>query len=431
MSSSLFEQAFREVARAVESSDSICDALGPWREALERLKSPDRVLHFTVRWTDDGGEARHTPAWRVQHCNVLGPYKGGLRFSPDVNEDTLRFLAFEQSLKNALTGLPLGGGKGGAEFETSDHSEAEVRRFCQAFMDEYARYGGEDSDVPAGDIGTGAREIGWLFGRYAKLTGRHEGALTGKPEVLGGIPGRIEATGYGVVRFAQLVLEERERPMKGSSVAISGAGNVALHAAERALSEGARVESLSNSRGTARFVDGGLDRERLEELQRARSEGTRLEDIADDADWIEFQEGEKPWAIECDLALPCATQNELDEEDAEQLVRGDTLAVVEGANMPCTDGASEVLREGGVLVAPGKAANAGGVVVSGFEMIQNATRDPWGKQDVLERLDEEMAGIHARCLERAREGDRLDYVRGANLASFERLGKAIVAAGIA
>lgn len=429
MSDSLFEQAFDEVARAIEAGqadlpESLKDG-GP----LQRLRHPDRVIRFTVRWMDDAGGIRHTPAWRVQYCNLLGPYKGGLRFAKDVSEDTLLFLAFEQCLKNALTGLPLGGGKGGAQFRVSDHSEHEVLRFCQSFMDEYARHGGEDVDIPAGDIGTGSREIGWLYGRYTKLTGRHVGSLTGKPEALGGIPGRTEATGYGAVQFARLMLEGIGAGLEDARVAISGAGNVALHAAERALADGATVLSLSNSEGTATFGSGGLTQDGLQEIKRAHDGGGRLEELGGEVDGLEFSEGGSPWELECDLAMPCATQNELQAEDAEKLVRSGVKAVVEGANMPCTHEAVEVLHGGGSLVGPGKAANAGGVVVSGFEMIQNSTRDPWSRERVLGRLDDAMGDIHRRCAEKGSGGERIDYVRGANLAGYERLGRAIVAAG--
>ncbi len=365
----------------------------------------------------------------MQYCNAIGPYKGGLRFAPNVCEDEFLFLALEQCLKNALTGLPLGGGKGGARFRTSDHSRHEVLRFCQAFMDEYVRHGGADVDVPAGDIGVGSREIGWLYGRWAKLTGRHVGMLTGKPEELGGIPGRVEATGYGTVRFAMRMLERLDRQIDGLRVTVSGAGNVALYAAERAILEGARVLSLSNSKGTARFGDGGLTREQLDEIKEATAEGTRLEAFAQDRSWLEFAEGTTPWSIECDVALPCATQNELDEPDARLLAAGGTVVVAEGANMPSTAAAVAAMKESGVVLGPGKAANAGGVAVSGFEMIQNATRDPWTRKEVLERLDEVMDEIHERCVQHSGNGKRPDYVRGANVASFYRLGRAIVATG--
>lgn len=428
MSTSLFRQAFDEVVEAVEAHDDWPEGFERWR-VLERLRQPDRVIQFTVRWLDDEGQVQATPAWRVQHCNVLGPYKGGLRFADDVEEDTLRFLAFEQCLKNALTGLPLGGGKGGARFTPRAHSDAEVLRFCQAFMDEYVRYGGDDADVPAGDIGTGPREIGWLFGRYAKLTGKHTGMITGKPPELGGIPGRVEATGYGVVRFAQLACERHDFALDGARIAISGAGNVALHAAERALREGARVLTLSHSKGTARFGEDGLEPEQLDPIKRRLADGDSLADAIADIDSASYEADAKPWSVACDIAMPCATQNELDEDDARALVEGGVKLVVEGANMPCTTAAHGVLAEAEACVAPGKAANAGGVVVSGFEMSQNATRAPWTREHTLECLDEVMDRIHARCVEMGETDGRVDYVRGANLAGFARLGRAIVAAG--
>lgn len=427
MSDSLFEQAFDEVCHDIASHDGFPESFTRWR-VIDRLRDPDRVISFTVRWVADDGTVQHTPAWRVQHCNVLGPYKGGLRFAPDVNEDTLRFLAFEQCLKNALTGLPLGGGKGGARFRTRDHSETEVMSFCQAFADEYVRYGGEDTDVPAGDIGTGEREIGWIFGRLAKLTGRHTGTVTGKPTALGGIAGRSEATGYGAVIFAKLMCERHDIGFEGRRVAISGAGNVALHAAERCVEEGAKVLTLSNSTGTARFND-GLSKAHVDEIKRCTHSGERLEDMAGNVDWMSFDEGATPWDSEADIAMPCATQNELDTNAAELLISRGLKVVSEGANMPCTSGATAALREAGVLVGPGKAANAGGVAVSGFEMIQNATHNPWSRKRVLDGLDQVMREIHERCVAHGGGGERVDYIRGANLAGYERLAKGIVAAG--
>lgn len=424
---SLFHQAFDEVRRDVERvRDRLPASFERWG-VLERLRHPDRVIRFTVRWIDDAGQVQHTPAWRVQHCNVLGPYKGGLRFTPNVQEDELRFLAFEQCLKNALTGLPLGGGKGGARFRTTDHSDCEVMRFCQAFMDEYVRYGGADVDVPAGDIGTGPREIGWLYGRFAKLSGKHTGTLTGKPEALGGVPGRVEATGYGAVKFAELVLADAGRDLGGLAVAVSGAGNVALHTAERALREGARVLSLSDSKGCATFPD-GLSSDLLAAVKDGRAAGRRLREIASEHDGMQYDAGKTPWDLRCDLAMPCATQNELDGDAARALIDHGVVAVVEGANMPCTEEAIAAFREARIPLGPGKAANAGGVAVSGFEMIQNATRDPWSRERVLSRLDDVMTEIHAQCLAWT-DRDAPDYVIGANLAGFHRLGEAIVAAG--
>jgi len=427
MSATLFEQAYAEISRAADSAD-FPPTFARWR-VLERLAHPDRVIRFTVRWLDDDGDVHYTPAWRVQYCNALGPYKGGMRFTREVDEDTLLFLGLEQSLKNALTGLTLGGGKGGAAFRTGDHTENEVLRFCHAFMDEYVRHGGAETDVPAGDIGVGEREIGWLHGRFMKLTGRHAAALTGKPEALGGIPGRIEATGYGVVKFAALMLEARDADLAGKAVAVSGAGNVAIHAARRAVDARARVVSLSDSRGVARFGPDGIEAEALDRIAASLGDGKRLPAALEAEAGAEYVEGAGPWDLGADVALPCATENELDATAARALVDGGVAIVVEGANMPLTADARRVLRDARVPIGPAKAANAGGVTVSGFEMMQNATRDPWTRDDVIARLDDVMTAIHGRCVEEGQSEAGIDYCRGANVAALRRLGEAIVAAG--
>lgn len=425
MTASLFTQAFDEVEHDVTDLASAGDA-ARWG-VLDRLRTPDRVLHFSVRWLDDDGHVRINKAWRVQHCGALGPYKGGLRFDPGVNEDTLRFLAFEQSFKNALTGLPMGGGKGGADIDPKTCSPTEIMRFCHAFMDEYVRYGGPDTDVPAGDIGVGSREIGYLFGRYLKIRGRHDGAFTGKPELLGGIPGRDEATGYGAVRFAMLMLREKDDLLDGKRVVISGAGNVALHAAQRCIKEGATVVSLSDRSGTL-VKDDGLSAAEVGAIAQVKASGKGLEGSIKG---VEHRSGATPWSVKGDVYMPCATQNELDELDAQRIADMGGSLVVEGANMPCTDGAVRTLRERGVARAPGKAANAGGVAVSGLEMSQNASRYPWTKQRTLEKLDEIMDTIHALCAESGREdGGSIDYSRGANRASFKRLAGALASLGV-
>ncbi len=425
MSESLFQQAFDEIRQDIEDLATSGDA-ERWR-VLERLRTPDRIIRFAVRWMDDDGKVQVNTAWRVQHCNALGPYKGGLRFDPAVNEDTLSFLAFEQCFKNALTGLPMGGGKGGADFSPKKRSNAEIMRFCQAFMDEYVRYGGPDQDVPAGDIGVGSREVGFLFGRYLKLTGQHVGVLTGKPELLGGIAGREEATGFGAVRFAALMLEEQDDSLEGKSVAISGSGNVALFAARRCVDEGARVVTLSERAG-ALFHKDGLSANDLDALEDAKDAGDSLEGVVSNA---EYKAGANPWSAEADIAIPCATQNEIDEDDAKQLADNGVNLIIEGANMPCTDGAIRVFNEKNIARAPGKAANAGGVAVSGLEMSQNASRYPWTRERTLEKLDEIMGDIHDACAKEGRTNESaIDYARGANRAAFKRLSKAMVAMGV-
>ena len=427
MSETLFRQAFDEVAADVEDLAE-SERAQRW-SVLERLRRPDRVIHFTVRWIDDEGSVRNNDAWRVQHTNLLGPYKGGLRFQSGLELDALRFLAFEQSLKNALTGLPLGAAKGGADFDPGEHSELEVLRFCHAFVDEYVRYLGVHEDVPAGDIGVGAREIGFLFGRYLKLTGRHDGALTGKPESLRGIAGRSEATGFGLVRFAQRVLAEHDDELEGKRVVVSGAGNVALHAAERAADLGAKVLTLSSRSGVARF-ESGLTVDTVESIRSARSEGRSLREAIEDVDGAEFSEDEKPWSVAADLALPCATQNEVDADAARELADGGVRFLLEGANMPCTAEAVSALREADVTRVPGKAANAGGVAVSGFEISQNTHGLPWDREQTLQRLDDLMDQIHDRCAEAGRRDGEVDYARGANRAGFQRLLDAMVASGV-
>ena len=429
MAQSLFDQAFEEVNKHVGKLSEE-GAAARWR-VLDRLREPDRVIGFSVRWTDDAGRVQINRAWRVQYCNAIGPYKGGLRFAPNVTEDTLRFLAFEQCFKNALTGLPMGGGKGGSDFTSKGKSEAEIMRFCQAFMDEYMRYTGEATDVPAGDIGVGGREVGFLFGRYLRLTSRHVGMLTGKPEALGGMAGRTEATGYGTVKFAMLMLDAMGEKLAGKRVAISGAGNVAQYAAERVIREGGTVASLSNSEGSAAFGD-GLSQGQLEDIRDRRERGDRLKQIIEGFKNATFRDGQRPWDIACDVALPCATQNELDEQDAERLVKEGVKVVAEGANMPCTSEAHDVFERAGVAHGVGKAANAGGVAVSGLEMSQNATRVPWEKERVLAQLDEIMQHIHDQCVEHGGETDagRVDYTRGANVGGFIKLRDAIVALGV-
>ena len=417
---------------------SVANSLGPfladhpdYEEArvLERVAEPDRLVHFSVVWEDDEGRVRVNRGWRVQQSNAMGAYKGGLRFDTDVSASLFLALAFEQTFKNALTGLPLGGAKGGADFDPSAHSDREIMRFCRAFMTELHRHIGPHVDVPAGDIGVGEREIGYLTGAWRSLTGQATSALTGKGASWGGSPIRTEATGYGVVYFAQAMLRRQDRDLEGVKCLVSGAGKVALYAAEKLLDRGAVVLTLSDRGGTLHLPD-GLDIELLEEIQRVKlQEGGRLSAVAEDHD-LEFREDALPWDLEADLAFPCAVQDEIDADAARSLVDNGIEAVIEGANLPCTDRAEHVLRDAKVLRAPGKAANAGGVAISGLEMVQNRMNYSWSRSRVHEELRRIICDIHDACVERGDRGDFVDYPTGANIAAFERVGEAILAFGI-
>jgi len=423
-----FHQAVHEVLGCVFP---VVKHVAAYREAaiIERLVEPDRVIAVRVVWLDDEGCVRVNRAWRVQFNNALGPYKGGLRFHPSVDLGQLKFLGFEQTLKDALTGLPIGGAKGGADFDPKGKSDAEVMRFCQALMTELFHYIGPDVDVPAGDIGVGEREIGYLFGQYKRLQDRFDGALTGKSTLFGGSVGRVEATGHGCVSFLAQMLEEHGKVLEGKRVAVSGAGNVSLHAAEKLLEQNAKVVTLSDTSG---FVHApkGLDEDQLDTIRERKAAGDSLSDIADGLD-LKFEADARPWGVDCEIALPCATQNELERDDARKLAKAGCVAVAEGANMPTTPGAVDVLRDAGVLFAPGKAANAGGVAVSALEMSQNALGLPWSRERVERRLQEVMSAIHDRCVEHGRRDDgTIDYVRGANVAAFRRVADAMVAQGI-
>jgi glutamate dehydrogenase (NADP+) len=397
---------------------------------LERMTEPDRIVIFRVPWEDDEGNIRIDRAWRVQFNNAIGPYKGGLRFHPSVNQSILKFLGFEQCFKNALTGLPMGGAKGGANFDPKGRSDREVMRFCQSLMVELQRHIGEDTDVPAGDIGAGAREISYMFGTYKRITNRFTGVLTGKQLEFGGSRVRTEATGYGVVYFTHAMLEHAGESLEGKRCAISGSGNVAIYTAEKATELGAQVITLSDSDGTIHDPD-GIDADKLEFVKHLKDERRgRISEYAEEFG-CEYLEDERPWAVECDVAFPCATENELDEDDARSLTDGGCIAVAEGANMPATPEASRLLRSEGVLFGPGKAANAGGVAVSGLEQSQNSVRLPWTRDVVDERLQQIMGQIHDQCREwGSGDGDQVDYVRGANLAGFKRLGDAMLAYGV-
>lgn len=396
---------------------------------LARLLEPERVIRFRVPWVDDQGQVRVNRAYRVQMNGALGPYKGGLRFHPSVNLDVLSFLALEQTIKNALTGLPLGAGKGGADFDPKGRSDAEIMRFCQAFMAEFHHHMGPDIDVPAGDMGVGMREVGYLFGMYRKLSRSFGGAFTGKSPDFGGSMLRPEATGYGVIYFLQSMLAHQDDNLSGKTVAVSGAGNVARHAAAKAIEEGAIVVTLSDSRGTV-HAGQGLDDKHLEAVARIKADGGGLDRLADEFDDVDHYQGGRPWRFDCEVALPCATENELDEDDARRLVDNGCRWLAEGANMPCTAAAVAVFKDSGVFYAPGKAANAGGVAVSGLEMSQNSRRESWSASEVDRRLRDIMERIHRRCLENGGEGARPDYLTGASVAGFQRVARAMQGQGI-
>ncbi len=397
---------------------------------LERMTEPDRIIIFRVTWEADDGSVCVNRAWRVQFNRAIGPYKGGLRFHQSVNQSILKFLGFEQTFKNSLTGLPMGSGKGGSNFHPRGRSEREVMRFCQSFMTELFRHIGPDSDVPAGDIGVGSREIGFLFGQYMRLANEFEGALTGKGLPYGGSAIRQEATGYGTVCFLESMLERRGEGLDGKRIVISGAGNVALFAAEKAIRAGGKVLTLSDSDG---FVHcrRGLDEEALSKVMHLKlEERGRLRELEEKIPGIEYTEGKAPWGIPCDVAMPCATQNELDRAAAETLVDNGVRAVVEGANMPSTRDAVRCFRQREVLFGPGKAANAGGVAVSGLEQSQNATRTSWSRTKVEKRLHEIMRDIHDRCVEEMEADGDIDYLDAANRAGFRKVADAMLAHGV-
>ncbi|MRK02046.1 MULTISPECIES: NADP-specific glutamate dehydrogenase [Aeromicrobium] len=424
-----FHQAVREVL----------DSLGPvvakhpsYTQAavIERLCEPERQIIFRVPWVDDAGNVRINRGFRVEFNSALGPYKGGLRFHPTVNVGIVKFLGFEQIFKNALTGLPIGGGKGGSDFDPKGCSEGEVMRFCQSFMTELYRHIGEYTDVPAGDIGVGGREIGYLFGQYKRITNRYEsGMLTGKGITWGGSQVRKEATGYGTVFFVEEMLKQQRETFEGKRVVVSGSGNVAIYAMEKVVQLGGTVVAFSDSSGYVVEED-GVDVETLKQVKEV--ERGRI------ADYVERRGGRallgssgSIWDVPTDIALPCATQNELDEDHAATLVRNGCRIVAEGANMPTTAAATKVLADAGVLFAPGKAANAGGVATSALEMQQNASRDSWSFEHTERRLDEIMRGIHDRCLATADEyGVPGDYVAGANIAGFTHVADAMLALGV-
>ncbi|MCB0309947.1 MAG: NADP-specific glutamate dehydrogenase [Bdellovibrionales bacterium] len=424
-----FHQAVEEVATSVmpfylENQK--------YRQAqiLERLTEPDRIVIFRVSWETDDGEIRANRAWRVQFNHALGPYKGGLRFHPSVNLSILKFLGFEQIFKNSLTGLPMGGAKGGSNFNPKGKSEREVMRFCQSLMTELYRHIGNNVDVPAGDIGVGGREVSYLFAQYLRISNEWTGVLTGKGASYGGSAVRTEATGYGCVYFCEYMLNHANHDLKGQKVAISGSGNVAIYAAEKALHKGAQVITLSDSSGFVHIKD-GLTLEQLEYVKDLKEKRRgRIAEMAEKYSNVTFTADARPWVVACDIAMPCATQNELELEDAKILTKNGVKAVCEGANMPTSNEALQLFREHRVMHAPGKASNAGGVAVSGLEQSQNAMRISWSHEEVDERLKKIMRDIHDRCVKFGQRNGHLDYVDGANIAGFEKVAAAMLAYGV-
>ena len=425
-----FHQAVREVVESVAPYVTSYPHLMDLK-ILERMVEPERVIMFRVPWTDDKGEIHINRGYRVQMNSAIGPYKGGIRFHASVNLSILKFLAFEQTFKNSLTTLPMGGGKGGSDFSPRGKSDAEVMRFCQSFMTELQHHIGADTDVPAGDIGVGGREIGFLFGQYKRLRDEFTGTLTGKGLNWGGSLLRTEATGYGVCYFAQEMLATRNESFEGKTVVVSGSGNVAQYAAQKAMRLGAKVVTLSDSDGFIYDPD-GLDEEKHKfvlELKNVRR--GRIKEYVNKYPKAQYFQGERPWCIPCDIALPCATQNEIEKADAENLVKGGCWCVVEGANMPSTPEAIAIFQSNKMLYSPGKASNAGGVATSGLEMTQNSIRQKWTSEEVDEHLHRIMSDIHAACLKYGTEEDGyINYVKGANLAGFIKVANAMVDQGL-
>lgn len=422
-----FLQAVQEVAHDVLTVEAANPAYHAAR-VLERLAEPDRIIAFRVTWEDDHGHVQINRGWRVQTSNAIGPYKGGLRFHPNVDESVLKFLGFEQVFKNALTGLPLGGGKGGADFDPRGRSEREIMHFCQAFMRELQHHIGPDRDVPAGDINVGSREIGYLFGAYMQHNLAFHGALTGKGSAFGGSAGRVEATGYGLVYFVQNMLAAQGASIEGQRVAISGKGNVATHAARKAIDVGARVVTLSDTSGTLLARD-GMGHDAVEWVQERKAKGEDIADPPNDLGLV-FKEGALPWSLEADVALPCATQNEMDEAAARSALEAGVKTFAEGANMPLTKGALDCVQASDAFYAPGKASNAGGVAVSGLEMSQNAQRRYAGAETIDTDLRNIMGEIHDRVAGEGRFEGGINYRRGANIAGYRQLADAIAAFGV-
>ena len=425
-----FLQAVHEVAETVipfiEKNPKYQD-----KKLLERMVEPERTLMFRVPWVDDKGETQVNRGYRVEFNSAIGPYKGGLRFHPSVNLSILKFLGFEQVFKNSLTTLPMGGGKGGSDFNPKGKSDREVMAFCQAFMSELFRHIGANTDVPAGDIGVGGREIGFMFGQYKKLRNEFVGVLTGKGASWGGSLIRPEATGYGCVYFAQNKLKTKGDSFAGKTVVISGSGNVAQYACEKATEFGGKVVTMSDSSGHIYDAD-GIDAEKLAHVMEIKNvKRGRISEYVDKYPNAKFFKGERPWGTNCDVALPCATQNELNGDEAKTLVSNGCIAVAEGANMPCTPEAVTVFQDAKILFAPGKASNAGGVATSGLEMSQNSLRYNWTREEVDAKLNQIMNDIHASCVEYGTQADGfVDYVKGANVAGFVKVADAMLDQGV-
>jgi glutamate dehydrogenase (NADP+) len=423
-----FLQAVHEVAETVipyiANNQAYQDA-----KILERITEPERVIMFRIPWLDDKGGYQVNRGYRIEMNSAIGPYKGGLRFHPSVNLSILKFLAFEQVFKNSLTTLPMGGGKGGSDFDPKGKSDNEVMRFCQSFMTELSRHIGPDTDVPAGDIGVGGREIGYMFGQYKRIRNEFTGVLTGKGLQYGGSLIRPEATGYGNVYFAKEMLKTKGQTFDGKTVVVSGSGNVAQYAIEKAIEFGATVVTASDSSGFVLCKD-GFTTEQLHFLMDLKNvKRGRIKEMADKFANVEFHEGAKPWGVKCDIALPCATQNELNADEAATLINNGCMCVSEGANMPSTPDAIEKFRAAKILFAPGKASNAGGVATSGLEMSQNSLRLSWTREEVDQKLHSIMVSIHEACEKYGKEGDYVDYVKGANVAGFIKVADAMLAQG--
>ncbi|MBU4479464.1 MAG: NADP-specific glutamate dehydrogenase [Candidatus Omnitrophica bacterium] len=423
-----FHQAVQEVAESLmpflEKNKKYLDL-----KILERTAEPERVIMFRVPWVDDAGEIQINRGYRIEMNSAIGPYKGGLRFHPSVNLGILKFLAFEQVFKNSLTTLPMGGGKGGSDFNPKGKSDNEVMKFCQSFMTELQRHIGPNTDVPAGDIGVGGREIGYLFGQYKRLRNEFTGVLTGKGINWGGSLIRPEATGYGCVYFVQEMLKTRGESLEGKVCAVSGSGNVAQYTVEKLLELGAKIVTLSDSNGFI-YDEGGIDGKELKcvfDIKNVRR--GRIQECSKEFN-CKYYENKKPWNVKCDIAFPSATQNEITGEDAEMLVKNGCKAVGEGANMPSTPEAVRVFQKAKILYGPGKAANAGGVATSGLEMSQNSERLSWSRQEVEERLHEIMIKIHEQCVKYGKSGNYVDYVKGANIAGFVKVADAMIDQGV-
>ena len=424
-----FMQAVKEIAETVLPY-IVSKDIYHGKNILMRMVEPERVLMFRVNWVDDNGEIQVNRGYRVQMNSAIGPYKGGLRFHPTVNLSILKFLALEQVFKNSLTTLPMGAGKGGSDFDPKGKSDGEVMRFCQSFMTELYRYIGPNTDVPAGDIGVGGREIGYMFGQYKKLKKEFTGVLTGKGLSWGGSLIRPEATGYGTVYFAENMLNHVSNSIKGKTVVISGSGNVAQYAAEKCIQLSAKVISMSDSSGTI-YDSEGIDTEKLNFIMDLKNVNRgRIHEYVKKYPKAVFFKNKTPWEIKCDIALPCATQNELNEDDAKNLIKNGCICVSEGANMPCEPNAIKIFKHNKILYAPGKASNAGGVAISGLEMAQNSLRYSWSREEVDSKLKEIMKDIHNSCLIHGQEKDYVNYEKGANIAGFIKVADAMLAQGV-